>query len=82
MENMMEEKFRYTYYVGTNIHSFRSGEAAIIRSIQTYKTSLMGDVICFYVEYADGVTDWCPVSDTSNYKLLKDNEIKFCYKPL
>jgi hypothetical protein len=82
MENMMEEKFRPAYYVGTHPDSFRSGEAAIIKAVETYKNDVGKNVVCFLIEYGDGTTDFCPLWDFENYKLLLDSEVKFCYKPV
>ena len=70
---------REAYYIGTSVHSFRSGEPAKIIGVKTFYREDLHPVVCFNIVYGDGKEDWCPVSDFDNYKLLADNEIRNGY---
>lgn len=72
-----------TYYVGTHHNSFREGEPAEILGVANCIPDInKPSVACFHVKYADGYEDYCPISDTSNYKVLTEEKvtIKFTEK--
>lgn len=71
-------KFGNAYYVGTHHYSFRQGEPAEIISVATIYNGQNVNV-CFYVKYADGRHDYCPVSDTENYVILTDKQVRLGY---
>jgi hypothetical protein len=78
MEEKMEQRDTNAYYVGTSQYSFRSGELAVILGVETY---YLADKIrpCFKVQYADGKTDYCPVEDLDNYKIIPASEVRLKY---
>ena len=59
------------FYIGTHPDSYRSGEPALVKGL----LMSIDDRVCFELEYADGSTDFCPVSDMDNYKIVSGNKI-------
>lgn len=57
------------YYTGTHRYSFRSGEPGLIVSVVMVRPDGEDWRPCFHVWYPDGVDDYCPISDTQNYKI-------------
>ncbi len=58
------------YLVGTNIHSFRSGEPALIKGVVWSYPKDLERRLCYVVEYDDGFIDYVAMHDKENYKVL------------
>ncbi len=75
-----ELKDNKVYYVGTSPYSYRSGEPAVIRGIETVYLEGKEPRACYKIEFADGMKDSCPISDYANYKILIGGEVGVAYK--
>jgi len=64
------------YYIGTDPHSFRSGEPAEIIDVMLYERDNGVKVPCFHINFADGKEDWAPISDFGTYKVVSYEEIE------
>jgi hypothetical protein len=80
MEEKSESKDNKVYYVGTSGYSYRSGEPAVITGIETVFIEGKEPRACYKIEYADGMKDSCPISDSANYKILLPSEVTLAYK--
>lgn len=60
------------YYTGTSINSFRPGCRALILGIFFVTPPGSEPRPCFALRYEDGIMDFSPVSDISNYQLFSE----------
>lgn len=68
------------YYIGIHGHSFRNGKPARIINVQSYLPKNRDKKVpCFFIEYADGVTDYSPISDYENYKIVTGDDVRVTY---
>lgn len=75
----MSETMKPAYYVGTNSHSYRQGEPALILEVVTFDRQDKSSTVCFRVKYGDGKEDFCPISDYDNYKVLCFDDVRQAY---
>ena len=65
-------KKAFAYYVGTSRYSFRRDQPAkIVGVIMAQPSPTATWRPCFKVKYPDGKIDYCPVSETSAYRIVR-----------
>lgn len=72
-------EYGIAFYIGTHPNSFRSGEPSKIKGIKILFGDGLEDRPCFELEYADGETDYSPISDYENYKIVSGDKISMKY---
>ncbi len=54
---------------GIHPYAYRSGEEAVIKAVFMREPEGLKPRLCYEVEYKDGVIDYVPVCDGSNYDI-------------
>lgn len=64
------------FLVGTHRNSFRFGEYSEIIGVVFITPEGHKPRACYHVRFNDGVEDFTPISDSGNYEIVSESDVK------